>query len=70
MLDCSIDNISDLDLLFTVPYILEACCLQVAKVTKGALIASQSEAVGDSIYPARPEHLHRAYSIPNSLNGL
>ncbi len=45
----------DLDLLFTVLYILDTCHLQVTKVTKGALNVSQSEGVWDSICLARPE---------------
>ncbi len=40
-------------------YILDTCRLQVTKVTKGALNASQSEGVGDSICQAQPGHLHR-----------
>ncbi len=43
-------------------YILDTCRLQVTKVTKGALNASQSEAARDSICLARPEHLHAFYS--------
>ncbi len=60
---------SDLDLLFTVLYILDTCRLQVTTVTKGALNANQSEGVGDSICLARPEHLHRGSSILNYFTG-
>ncbi len=48
-------------------YILDTCCLQVTKVTKGALNASQSEEARDLICLARPEHLFRGYSILNSF---
>ncbi len=50
-------------------YILDTCHLQITKVTKGALNANQSEGVRDSIYLARPEHLHRGSSILNSFTG-
>ncbi len=50
-------------------YILDTCRLQVTKVTKGALNASQSEEARDSICLARPEHLHRGFSILNSFTG-
>ncbi len=47
---CSdVNDLSDLDLLFTGSiYILDTCCLQVTKVTKGALNASQSEEARNS----------------------
>ncbi len=52
-------------------YTLDTCRLQVTKVTKGALNASQSEEARDSICLARPEHLHRGsfYSkfLPRAL---
>ncbi len=69
--DCNNDNciLSNLDLLVTVLYILDTCHLQVTKVTKGALNASQSEGVGDSICLAWHEHLHRGSSILNSFTG-
>ncbi len=37
-------------------YMLDTCRLQVTKVTKGALNASQLDGVGDSICLAWPEH--------------
>ena len=63
----SSDFCSDLDPLFMVLYILDTCRLQVTKVTKGTLNASQSEEARDSICLARPEHLSRGFSILNSF---
>ncbi len=53
----------DLDLLFTVLFILDTCRLQVTKVTKGALNRDQSEEARRSICLAWPEHLCRETSI-------
>ncbi len=52
-----------LDLLFTVLYMLDTCCLQVTKVTKGALNQSQSEDARRSTCLAQPEHMCRETSI-------